>query len=359
MQQHLNHVLRYIHPSKNIPTKNVSYVHGRNGEVSMTLRNYVIRRLLIIVPTFFLISIIIFTLIHLAPGDPVKIMLGYMKGVTPQQVEELRKHFGLDQPIFVQYLIWVGRFLQGDLGFSYARAQSVASLISTRIGRTVELMILVQIVSLVSAVVVGVVSAVRPYSLTDSASKLMALIGYSAPSFWLGLIGIIVFAGQLNVLPSFGVQSYDVEFPTIFHVWFDHLKHLILPVIILSFGWMAYLLRLVRSSMLEVLRHDYIVTARAKGLSERVVIYKHALRNALLPVVTYEGYAMGFLLGGAAVIETVFSWPGLGKFWVAAASARDYPTLMGLSMVTTLMILLANLIADISYAVVDPRIRYD
>ena len=325
----------------------------------MTLRNYVIRRLIIIIPTFLLISIIIFTLIHLAPGNPVTIMIGSNPRIRPEERDRLIKEFGLDQPIFVQYLIWVRRFFQGDLGYSYSASQEVVKMIGARIGRTVELMLLVQIVSLVSAVVVGVASAVKPYSLTDSASKLAALIGYSAPSFWLGLMAIIVFAGQLQWLPSSNVESIGVEFPTIFHVWFDHLKHLILPVSILAFGWMAYLLRLVRSSMLEVLRQDYIVAARAKGLSERVVIYKHALRNALLPVLTYEGYAMGFLLGGAAVIETVFSWPGLGKFWVDAASGRDYPALMSLSMIVAVMVLFANLIADISYAVVDPRIRYD
>jgi peptide/nickel transport system permease protein len=220
-------------------------------------------------------------------------------------------------------------------------------------------MITVQVVSLILAVILGVVSAVKQYSITDALAKLGALIGYSAPSFWLGLIGIIVFCGYLNWLPSYGTQTLGVEYPTIFHVWFDHFKHLLLPVSILSFGWMAYLLRLVRSSMLEVLRSDYILTARAKGLSERVVIYKHALRNALLPVVTYEGYAMGFLLGGAAVIESVFSWPGLGKFWVDVATGRDYPTLMGLSMVITLMVLISNLIADLTYSIVDPRIRYE
>ncbi len=325
----------------------------------MTLRNYVIRRLLIIIPTFLLISIIIFTLIHLAPGNPVTVMIGNNPRITPDVRDKLIKDFGLDEPIFVQYLIWVRRFFQGDLGYSYSTSQSVAKMIGVRIGRTVELMLTVEIISLVLAVVVGVVSAVKPYSLTDSASKLAALIGYSAPSFWLGLMGIIVFAGQLKWLPSSGVESIGVEFPTIFHVWFDHLKHLILPVSILTFGMVAYLFRLVRSSMLEVLRQDYIVTARAKGLSERVVIYKHALRNALLPVLTYEGYAIGFLLGGAAVIETVFSWPGLGKFWVDVASSRDYPTLMSLSMIVALMVLLGNLIADISYALVDPRIRYD
>jgi peptide/nickel transport system permease protein len=326
----------------------------------LTLVTYTIRRLIIIVPTFLLISIIIFTLIHLAPGDPISIMVASNPmRLTQPEIDELKKEYGLDQPVFVQYLVWIGRLFRGDLGHSYTYAKPVIELVSIRVPRTLELMIMVQAVSLILAIFLGVVSAVKQYSLTDALAKVGALIGYSAPSFWLGLIGIIVFALYLDWLPSFGVQTVGEEFPTIFHVWFDHFKHLLLPVSILSFGWMAYLLRLVRSCMLEVLRSDYILTARAKGLSERVVIYKHALRNALLPVVTYEGYAVGFLLGGAAVIESVFSWPGLGKFMVDAATSRDYPTLMGLSMIITLMVLISNLIADLSYAIVDPRIRYD
>jgi len=326
----------------------------------LTLVTYTIRRLIIIVPTFFLISLIIFSLIHLAPGDPITLMMAMNPARVNQTViDELIIEYGLDQPIFVQYLIWVGKMLRGDLGYSYVWNAPVIKLISVKTPRTLELMIIVQVMSLIVAVILGVVSAVKQYSLTDALTKLGALIGYSAPSFWLGLIGILVFAQQLDWLPASGLRTLGETFPTIFHVWFDHFKHLILPASILSFGWMAYLLRLVRSSMLEALRSDYILTARAKGLSERVVIYKHALRNALLPVVTYEGYAVGFLLGGAAVIESVFTWPGLGSFMVEVATKRDYSTLMGLSMIITLMVLLSNLIADLSYAIVDPRIRYE
>jgi len=274
-------------------------------------------------------------------------------------IDRLRVEYGLNEPVYVQYLVWIGKLFKADLGYSYVHNQPVINMISIRIPRTLELMIMIQAVSLILAVILGVVSAVKQYSLTDALAKLGALIGYSAPSFWLGLIGIIVFAGYLKWLPAFGTQTVGVPYPTIFHVWFDHFKHLLLPVSILSFGWMAYLLRLVRSSMIDVLRSDYILTARAKGLSERVVIYKHALRNALLPIITYEGYAVGFLLSGAAVIESVFTWPGLGQFMVLAATSRDFPTLMGLSMIVTLMVLVSNLIADLSYGIIDPRIRYD
>lgn len=326
----------------------------------MTLLTYVTRRLIIIVPTFFLITLVIFTIIHLAPGDPVSIMVGtFGAKISPADKARMIKDFGLDEPVHVQYVLWLGRLFRGDLGHSYAYHQSVYTLISERIPRTLELMLMTEVISLALAVVLGVVCAVKQYSLTDAVSKFVALVGYSAPSFWIGLMAIAVFAGMLQWLPSFGVQTYSTTFPTIFHAWFDHLKHLILPLTILIFGWVAYLFRLVRSSMLEVLSQDYITTARAKGVKERLVIYKHALRNALLPVVTYEGYSIGFILGGAAVIETVFSWPGLGKFWVDVAAKRDYPTLMALSIIVALMIMLGNLCADIAYAIVDPRIRYD
>ena len=324
----------------------------------MTLRTYVIRRLLVLIPTFFLISIIIFTLIHLAPGDPIQAMFG--PRLIPQETRErITKELGLDQPIHVQYLIWVSKVLRGDLGYSYLSKEPVIDMISVRIPRTLELMLLAEIVSVTMGIVLGVIAAVKHWSLVDAASSLAALIGYSAPNFWMALMAIIVFAVSLGWLPVGGMSTLGVKFPTPLHALLDHLKHVILPVFILAFGWAAYLFRLVRSSMLEVLRQDYIVTARAKGLKERVVIYKHALRNALLPVVTYEGYSIGFLLSGAVVIEEVFTWLGLGHFMVRIALTRDYPTLMGLSMTIAIMVLLANLCADIAYAIVDPRIRYE
>ncbi|MDH5451526.1 MAG: ABC transporter permease [Candidatus Bathyarchaeota archaeon] len=325
----------------------------------MTIRTYIIRRLLLLAPTFLLISLIIFTLIHLAPGDPITIMFASSrKQASPEIIALARKELGLDQPIYIQYLMWLSRLLRGDLGYSYVSGQSTAEMIGVRIGRTAELMLLAEVVSVTLAIVLGVICAVKHYSLVDVVSSFGALMGYSLPSFWIGLMFLLVFSLQLRWLPSFGVQTPGQTF-SLLGAWFDHLKHLILPVGVLVIGFIAYLFRMVRSSMLEVLRQDYIVTARAKGLKERVVIYKHALRNALLPVVTYEGYSIGFLLGGAAIVESVFSWPGLGKFAVDLALGRDYPPLMGLNVVIAVMVLLANLCADIAYAIVDPRIRYD
>lgn len=327
----------------------------------MTLRTYVIRRLILIIPTFFLISLIIFVLIHLAPGDPVRAMFAG-RPVPPETIDRIRKELGLDQPIHFQYLIWVGRLIRGDFGFSYIYYEPVVNLVGERIPHTLELMLAANGLSLVIAIFLGVISAVKQYSLTDALCSLGAVVGYSTPNFWIAMVAIIVFSVQLGLLPISGVETQlppGIKFPSLFHALYDRLVHLVLPTSVLVFGWTAYLFRMVRSSMLEVLAQDYVTTARAKGLRERIVIYKHALRNALLPVVTYTGYSIGFLLSGAAVIEYIFAWPGLGRFWVSSAYNRDYPTLMGIAMITALMVLVANLCTDIAYAVVDPRIRYD
>ena len=324
----------------------------------MTLRTYIIRRLILIIPTFFFISIVIFTLIHLAPGDPIYAMIGRHPGLPPEVMDQIRVDLGLDQPIPVQYIKWVSKLLRGDLGFSYVSYRPVITMISEKMVRTLELMLIAEVVSILIAVSLGVIAAVKHYSLTDAACSLGALIGYSAPNFWVALIAILVFAVWLKWLPISGTQTFKA-FASPLEALLDHLKHLVLPTSILVLTWTAYLFRMVRSSMLEVLRQDYITTARAKGVKERVVIYKHALRNGLLPVVTYVGFSVGFLLSGAAVIENVFSWPGLGRFMVTIAEVRDYPTLMGLGMTIALMVLIANLCADIAYALIDPRIRYD
>ena len=324
----------------------------------MTLKTYVIRRLILVIPTFFLISIIIFTLIHLAPGNPAQAMFSG-RPVDPEVYQRAVRKLGLDQPIPVQYVKWLSTLLQGDLGYSYVSYRPVIDMVGERIPHTLELMLTAEIVSVTIAIVLGVIAAVKQYSLVDALSSLGAIIGYSTPNFWIALVAIMFFSVQLGWFPISGTQTLGVTFASPFHALLDHLKHLILPTSILVLGWTAYLFRMVRSSMLEVLRQDYITTARAKGLRERTVIYKHALRNALLPVVTYEGYSIGFLLGGAAVIESIFGWPGLGRFMVIMAQVRDYPTLMGFGMTVAIMVLLANLCADIAYAIVDPRIRYE
>lgn len=325
----------------------------------MTMKDYLVRRIILIVPTFLLITVITFSLIHLAPGDPLAIMQRRSK-LSPEMRELIIKDLGLDQPLHIQYINWLSGLLQGNLGYSYLGEKTpVLAIIGVRIPLTLELMLTAEIISVLVAIVLGVIAAVKHHSLYDAFSSLTALIGYSIPDFWLALMLMLLLAIQLKWLPIGGAVTPGISFATPFHSLYDHLAHLVLPALTLVMVWTAYLFRMVRSAMLEVLTQDYITTARSKGLKEMVVIYKHALRNALLPIVTYVGYSVGFLLSGAAVIETIFAWPGLGQLMVDRAEVRDFPTLMGLSIVIALMVLIANLASDIAYAAVDPRIRYD
>jgi peptide/nickel transport system permease protein len=331
----------------------------RMGWAFMTLRTYIIRRILVVIPIFLLISVLVFFMVHAAPGDPSRILIGERSRVPPEIRDEFIKRLGLDQPVHVQYFLWLGRFLQGDLGYSFLNNKPVIAIIGERVQFTLELMIAAEIISVVVAVILGVIAAVKHYSVIDGLTSLIALIGYSTPNFWLAMMLILVFGLQWKLLPVGGTKTVGIGFATPLNELVDHLRHLVLPVTVLVLVWTAYLFRMVRTSMLEVLGQDYITTARAKGLKERVVIYKHALRNALLPVITYEGYSIGYLFAGAAVIEYVFNWTGLGHFIVEMTILRDYPSVIGISMIIAVMVLLANLIADIAYALADPRIRYD
>jgi peptide/nickel transport system permease protein len=326
----------------------------------MGLRDYIIRRSILIIPTFLFITVIVFALIHLAPGDPIDIIFRGPHGGLGEAVREAMKvELGLDQPIHIQYFSWLSKLLQGNLGYSYINSLPVADIIIMKIPFTLELMLAAELISIVIAIVLGVIAAVKHHSITDAICSVGALAGYSIPDFWLALMMMLVFSRWFMWLPSSGHQTVGVIFATPFDALFDHLKYLILPAVGLVVVWTAYLFRMVRSAMLEVLMQDYIMTARSKGVTEWVVIYKHALRNALLPVITYVGYSVGFLLSGAAVIEEIFQWKGLGQLMVDSTTVRDYPTLLGLSVVIAIMVLIANLCADIAYAAIDPRIRYD
>jgi len=325
----------------------------------MTLRTYIIRRILVVIPIFLLITIIIFFMVHAAPGDPARILVGERSRLKPEVRDEWIRRLGLDQPVPVQYILWLGRLLQGNLGYSFQNNEPVVAAIGERVQLTLELMVAAEIISVIIGVALGVIAAVKHYSVIDGFTSLVALIGYSTPNFWLAMMLILVFALQLQWFPPGGTQTLGISFPTPLHSLVDHLKHLVLPVSVLVLVWTAYLFRLVRTSMLDVLGQDYITTARAKGLKERVVIYKHALRNALLPIITYEGYSVGYLFAGAVVIEYVFNWFGLGSFIVDMTELRDYPCVIGIAVVIAIMVLLANLAADIAYSLADPRIRYD
>jgi peptide/nickel transport system permease protein len=302
------------------------------------------------------ISLISFSIIHLAPGSPAATILG-PKALDPAALERVNSNLGLDKPIYLQYLNWISSISQGDFGVSIGimPGKSVADLIKSRILPTLELTISALLLALLVAIPIGVISATRQYSTFDHLATIGAFSGISLPNFWLALMLILVFSVELGWLPSSGLIDPRINNPTIL----DYIRHLLIPAFVLGTASMGGLVRFIRASMLEVLRQDYILTARAKGLSERRVLYKHALRNALLPLVTIIGMSIPGLLSGAVLVETVTGWPGMGRLAVNAVFARDYPIIMALVMIFSLLVILGNLIADIVYSYVDPRIRYE
>lgn len=314
---------------------------------------FIIRRLLQAIPTLLGISIVVFLMVHLAPGDPVLIMLGSQEqAITPERIEELREEWGFNDPLYVQYWRWLKNALRGDLGKSIYTGQDVFKTIVERIPATLLLTISSMIVAIAISLPVGIISAVRQYSAWDYIGMVGALLGVSMPAFWLALLSMYMFSLKLGWLPATGMGHFSQGLGTV-------IKHLILPSFTLGFGMAAMTTRLTRSSMLEVFRQDYIRTAKAKGLSEKVVIYRHALKNALIPIVTVIGTQFGSLLGGAVVTETIFAWPGMGRQAIASIQRRDLPMIQGNVLLMCLIFVLVNLIVDISYTWLDPRIRYD
>lgn len=319
----------------------------------MGLGSYILRRLLFAIPTFLFITLIIFTLAHLAPGDPIEIMVT-TRPMPAWLKDEIRSQFGLNKPIYEQYFIWLANALRGNLGFSFSSGQFIGVIISDLAWKTLELTLTAQLVSLLIAIILGVIAAQKQNTIIDTLLSSISLFGWAMPLFWLALLMMLTFGLQLNWFPTSGYSTIGQPFSI-----FDHLGYLVLPVTTMVVSGWAYLFRLVRSSMIEVLSKPYITTARSKGLSERVVIYKHALRNALLPVITVVGITMGGLLGGSAIIESIFAWPGLGRFIVSSAMSRDYPAIMGTSMIIAILVLLSNLGTDIAYSMIDPRVQYE
>lgn len=300
-------------------------------------------------PVIFLVSVIVFFLIRLTPGDPAVAMLG--EEATPQMIAVLRKEFGLDQPIPVQYAIWLGRVVRGDLGNSTRSHQPVLEAILERLPATVELTFFSLVISLIIAIPTGIISATRRSSAADLVVTTLALLGVSMPSFFLAILLIFVFSLNLRWLPPIGFTPIIKDLGA-------NLQGMILPSITLGAGATAVVARLTRSSLLEVLSQEYIRTARAKGLADRAVIYGHALKNALIPVVTIVGLQVGALLGGAIITETLFVLPGVGKLAVDAIFSRDYPMVQGIVLFLSLVFLSTNLIVDILYGFLDPRIHY-
>ncbi len=302
---------------------------------------FIQQRLLLAIPTVFAVSAAVFLMLHLIPGDPASIYLGDNLA-TPERLERIRHEMGLDRPIHVQYLDFVGRALQGDLGRSLQNGRPVALELSERLPRTAELAAAAFIVSLLVGVSLGILSALRHNTWVDTLSMFVALVGVSMPIFWLGLLAILVFSIQLSWFPVTGQQG---------------IVSLVLPATVLGIVSSATLARLVRSSMLEVLRHEYVTTARAKGLKERVVVRRHALKNALIPVVTVLGLEVGSLLSGAVITETVFARPGIGKLIVDSIQSKDFTVVQGGVLFVAVVYVVVNLAVDVSYAFLDPRIR--
>jgi peptide/nickel transport system permease protein len=315
---------------------------------------WLIRRLLISIPVLLGITILSFCFVRLAPGDPVRMMVNpeYMAGGAEDFVARKRAELGLDQPLPVQYVAWLGQLTQGNLGYSFFDRRPVGDILKERLWPTTELMGTALLLALAFGVPLGLLAAIHQYSALDYISAVVSLATISTPSFFLGLAAIYIFSLKLDLLPTSGMFTAGQP-----RTLADDLQHLILPAVILGLNLAGPFVRYARSSLLEVIRQDYLTTARSKGLGGWLVILRHALPNALLPLITVIGIQIPALFAGAVVIEQIFAWPGMGQLALAAITQRDYPVLMGFTMIIAVLVLLSNILADVAYAVVDPRIR--
>ncbi len=319
---------------------------------------YFIKRLFEMIPTIIGITLVSFFIIHLAPGKPTDILTEFNPKITPEAREKLEKYYGLDKPIITQYGIWLKRIVKLDFGESFSTdKRPVWDKIKERLPITIIINVLSLILVILIAIPIGVSSATHQYSLYDKITTVAVFVGFAIPTFWLALLLMIFFGIYLDWLPISGIKSLDYDNLSAGGKVWDLASHLILPVLLEAFGGLAGLSRYMRSNMLEVIRSDYITTARAKGLSERVVIYKHAMRNALLPVITILGLSVPGLIGGSVIFETIFAIPGMGQLFYMSVMMRDYPLIMGILTIGAILTLIGNLLADIGYAVADPRIR--
>lgn len=322
---------------------------------STSMRRYVAKRALQAFPTILGVIIFNFILIHLAPGSPVTIIAGDL--ATPEYIEMITKQLRLDRPLHEQLFAYIISVAHGDFGYSFVFRRPVMELIIDRMAATFLLMFMAITVSAIIAVVLGTTSAKNPYSLTDYTATFTSLAGYSLPIFWLGQVLILLFSIHIKILPAQGIVSLRTELKGI-ALLIDVLRHLVLPVLTLGLSNFALISRLTRTSMLEIFTKDFIVTARAKGLDETTVTYRHALRNAILPVVTVVGLQYGSMFAGAVMTETVFAWPGMGRLMYESIFSRDYPVLMGLFVVISINVIFTSLIIDLVYAFLNPRVRY-
>jgi len=323
------------------------------------MRTYILKRLLGIVPTVLRITLVVFVMMRSIPGDPVVALLG--DAYSEEDAAQIRLSYGLDQPILVQYSIWLGKLLRGDWGTSILSGRPVLQDVLTRLPVTFELIVLSMVVALLIAVPAAIIGALRQNTWADYTATTVAMIGVSIPEFFIGVLLLLIFSiGLGGLLPSSGWVYLPGTCPMMVcgvSLW-GNVQHVLLPVIALGVGRAALLTRLLRASMLEVIRSEFVTTARAKGLHERPVVLKHALKNALIPTVTVMGLQVGFLIGGAIVIETLFAMPGLGTFGIDAIIARDYQQVQGFALITAFAFVVINLAVDLTYTFLDPRIRY-
>ena len=315
------------------------------------MRTFILRRLIYAIPTLFGISVITFAIARLAPGDPVRLFT-FGSRATNEDIEALRHTFGLDQPMPIQYLNWIWKMFHGDFGQSFIYNQDAAALFVQYIPNTLQLAVAALLLQLAIGVPLGVVAALKRGRWVDNLIRVLSVVGHAVPAFWLGLVLIIFFAVQLRWLPTGGMLTVGKDQWDIL----DRLRHILLPAIVLSLTGIATYSRILRTETIDVLGQDFVRTAHAKGLRERTVMFVHALRNALIPVVTALGGILAGLIGGALVIEQVFSWPGIGRFTFAAAIAKDYPVVQAGVMISAVLLVISYILRDIAYAVVDPRI---
>jgi peptide/nickel transport system permease protein len=323
------------------------------------MREYIIKRLLQMIPTLLMVTLVVFAMMQAIPGDPIITLLG--DAYTEENAEQLRQSYGLDKPVVVQYLIWLGKLLRGDWGTSILSGRPILQDVLVRLPITLELIVLSMGVALLIAIPAGIATAMRQNTWTDYTAMSSALLGVSIPDFFLGILLLLVFSiGLQGALPSSGWVYLPGTCPTLIcqeSLW-GNVRHAIMPAVALGVGRAAILTRLLRASLLEIIRMEYVTTARAKGLAEPRVILKHALKNALIPTVTFMGLQIGFLIGGAIVVEILFAIPGLGTYGVNAIVARDYQQVQGFVLLTGMSFVIVNFLVDLTYSFLDPRIHY-
>jgi peptide/nickel transport system permease protein len=333
------------------------------------MSGYLLRRVIGTIPVILLISLLVFLLIHAAPGDPADLLLSDQ--ATPQDIAEARHRWGLDQPLYVQYLRFVINVLRGDFGTSFRYSDPVITVIGERLPATIELAVVSLLIAVALGLPLGVWAGARPNSWADNFGSFFGFFGISMPNFWFGIMLILIIAGYLNWLPSSGRSTYGIArgsesgfyivaslFSGKFDAAWDGVRHIILPAIALGTNMMGIIMRVTRSSVLEVMHEDFVRTARAKGVTETTVLWRHVLRNALVPLITVGGLELGTLLSGSIIVETVFAWPGSGSLLISAIESRDYPLITGTVIIYTLAFVAINFMIDILYGFVDPRIRF-